>query len=237
MAACALEPAGSGAGMCVYMYRRIWLLQLRPIQEPVVQTTVKPLGLAFPSWLPVHYTGFSTDTAGCTQCLIQLKSLRGKKIKQKKTWSLMCICNEHLCTSTHTQSHVLCFPPEQKGPFVWGDCSSDKLPSFFYAAHLFSHSKAGFKVLHFMKATLKRDQGQRCVCVCEERCVEKKNRKAKNQGMLGFVCTAKKCAESREMGQSLRGFLYGWGKSYCDQGEQCVKQMGYVFVTHHLTVL
>jgi len=93
-----------------------------------------------------------------------------------------------------------------------------------------------------MKATLKRDQGQRCVCVwgekCEESCMEKKNRKAKNQGMLGFVCTAKKCAESREMGQSLRGFLCGWGKSYCDQGEQCVKQMGYVFVTnHHTTAL
>lgn len=127
----------------------------------------------------------------------------------------MCICNEHLCTSTHTQSHVLCSPPEQKGPFVWGDCSSDKLPSFFYAAHLFSHSKAGFKVLHFMKATLKRDQGQRCVCVCEERCVEKKNRKAKNQGMLGFVCTAKNVLKAGKWGRV-------WGVFCMDGGSPIV---------------
>ncbi len=60
--------------------------------------------------------------------------------------------------------------------------------------------------------------------------------KSKEPRDAWFCLRSKKCAESREMGQSLRGSLCGWGKSYCDQGEQCVKQMGCVFVTHHLTV-
>lgn len=74
------------------------------------------------------------------------------------------------------------------------------------------------------------------MCMYRER-VERKKQKSEEPRDARFCLHSKKCAESREMGQSLRGFLYGWGKSYCDQGEQCVKQMGYVFVTHHLTVL
>ncbi len=65
----------------------------------------------------------------------------------------------------------------------------------------------------------------------------KEKQKSEEPRDARFCLCSKKCAESREMGQSLRGFLYGWGKSFCDQGEQCVKQMGCVFVTHPLAVL
>lgn len=131
MAACALEPVGSGAGMCVYMYRRIWLLQLRPIQEPVVQTTVKPLGLAFPSWLPVRYTEFSTDTAGCTQCLIQLKSqsLRGKK-KQQPGHSCAYAMNIYVPQPIH--SHMSFVPHQnKKAPLSGVTVVVTKSPPFF----------------------------------------------------------------------------------------------------------
>lgn len=99
-------------------------------------------------------------------------------------------------------SHMSFVPHQnKKAPLSGVTVVVTNSPPFFYAARLFSHSKAGFKVLHLMKATLKRDQGQRCVCVCEERCVEKKNRKAKNQGMHGFVCTAKNVLKAGKWGR------------------------------------
>lgn len=165
----------------------------------------EPLGLAFPSWLPVHYAGFSTDTTGCTQCLIQLKSQLLWKKNNKPGHS--CAYAMNIYVPQHLHSHMSFVPHQNKKASLSGvTVVVTNSPPFFYAARLFNHSKAGLKVLHLMKAILKRDQGQRCVCVggvcvCEERCMEKKNRKAKNLGMLGFVCTAKNVLKAGKWGR------------------------------------
>lgn len=138
----------------------------------------------------------------------------------------MCICNEHLCTSTHTQSHVLCSPPEQKGLFVWSDCS-DKLPSLFLRCPSIQPLKSWFESTAFNESYIKERPGTE-VCVCggegmcmwRERCMEKKNRKAKNQGMLGFVCTAKNVLKAGKWGRVWGVFFMNGGSPIVTKGSR-----------------
>lgn len=92
-------------------------------------------------------------------------------------------------------SHMSFVPHQnKKAPLSGVTVVVTNSPPFFYAARLFSHSKAGFKVLHLMKATLKRDQGQRCVCVCVKRDAwKRKTEKRRTKGCTVLFAQQKMC--------------------------------------------
>lgn len=111
----------------------------------------------------------------------------------------------NMCTPTYTESHMSLIPHQNKKASLSGvTVVVTNSPPFFLRRLSIQPLNSWLESNRFNESNIKDRPGTEVcvnVCVCEERSLEKKNRKVKNLGMLGFVCAAKNVLKAWKWGR------------------------------------